>query len=171
VTQDVAWVRTAPHAAATKAKGYEGGISRGATILVSGYVTGQDPFKTNDNSWYKTKSGFYVWANAAEDNINGLKWLGDMSGGVAQPAPAKPKALYVTLPASADRWGIYRLGVAPIVQNIGGYLAPKQFNGLTYHIESWAPGLENQVAIINTQTFGKVQIYVAPQTGAVIFAK
>lgn len=174
VTQSVAWVRTAPTTAAGMAPGYPSGISLGSILAVQGYVKGQDPFGTGDDAWYKTKSGYYVWANAAENNITGLQYLADMSGSTAPakpaPAPVAPaKALYVTLPASAQSWGIYRLGVAPVSANIFARLAPAKFGGLTYHIKRWV--IPNQVAIIQTQQFGEVQIYVAPGTGAVIFAK
>jgi N-acetylmuramoyl-L-alanine amidase len=82
---------------------------------------------------------------------------------VAKPAPAKK---YVTLPASAKQWGIYRQGVQPVSKNIFAYLAPSKFGGLTYEIKGWT--VANQVALIDTQDFGRVQIYVAKGTGAVI---
>lgn len=72
VTQNVAWVRTAPNSGAALAPGLPSGLSRGAVLAVKGYVAGQDPFNTGDNAWYVTKSGFYVWANAAGNSLAGL---------------------------------------------------------------------------------------------------
>lgn len=72
VTQNVAWVRTAPNAAAPLAPGYPQGLAQGANLSVAGYVSGQDPFNTGDDAWYKTKSGYYVWANAAGNSLAGL---------------------------------------------------------------------------------------------------
>lgn len=87
-----------------------------------------------------------------------------ITGGTAAPAASKAQTLH--LPASVDRWGIYRMGVTPVKRNIAGYLAPKRYGGLTYEILGWSqPGV---VAIIQTSTYGRVQIYVADGTGAVI---
>lgn len=98
VTNKVAMVRTAPYDSAPTAPGYPEGIAKGATIAVVGYVKGEDPYKTGDNAWYKTKSGYYVWANAAGNNIAGLKYLGE----VAPPKPApKPAPAPAPKPAPA----------------------------------------------------------------------
>ena len=75
VTQNVAWVRTAPDAGAPLAPGYPEGLKAGATLAVAGYVSGQDPYGTGDDAWYRTKSGYYVWANAAGNNLEGLTKL------------------------------------------------------------------------------------------------
>lgn len=75
VTQSVAWVRTGPGTNFPLAPGYPKGLTKGAVLAVKGFVVGQDPFKTNDNAWYVTKSGYYVWANAAQNTLKGLKKL------------------------------------------------------------------------------------------------
>lgn len=72
VTNPVAWVRTAPRSNAPLAPGYPNGLTKGTNIAVKGFVVGQDPYGTGDNAWYLTKSGFYVWANAAENTLAGL---------------------------------------------------------------------------------------------------
>lgn len=69
------------------------------------------------------------------------------------------------LPASADSWRVYPLNVNPVVGNECGKLLPSKFGGLTYKIDDWA---QENVAIITTRDFGQVQIYVAPETGAII---
>lgn len=79
VTQaPVAWVRTAPRADAPLAPGLPAGLARGELLAVKGYVAGADPFPNDgvtDDAWYVTKSGYYVWANAAENNLKGLPKL------------------------------------------------------------------------------------------------
>lgn len=73
------------------------------------------------------------------------------------------KKLY--LPASADTWRVYNLNVIPVKGNEKGFLRPSKFGGLEYDILGWS---QNDVAIIQTRDFGKVQIYVASNTGAII---
>lgn len=75
VTTAGAKVRLAPRTSAPLAPGYPDGLSLGAKIAVVGYVKGQAVTPGND-AWYKTKSGYYVWANVAGNNISGLKYLG-----------------------------------------------------------------------------------------------
>lgn len=77
VTNPVAWVRTAPRSNAPLAPGYPNGVAKGTNIAVKGFVVGENPYGSTppDNAWYVTKSGFYVWANAAENTVKGLKKL------------------------------------------------------------------------------------------------
>jgi Membrane proteins related to metalloendopeptidases len=72
VTEPVAWVRTEPRRGDNLAPGYAEGIAQGATISVVGHVAGEDPYNDGNNAWYKTKSGYYIWANAAGDDISGI---------------------------------------------------------------------------------------------------
>ena len=53
----------------------------------------------------------------------------------------------------------------PIIGNECAFLRPKKFGGLTYDIIRM---VNPNVAIIQTRDFGIVQIYVAPDTGAII---
>lgn len=76
VTQEPhAWIRTAPRTDAAAAPGFAEGIATGSVLAVVGYVAGQDPYDSGDNAWYVTVSGFYVWANAAENRLDGLPVL------------------------------------------------------------------------------------------------
>lgn len=77
VTQNVAWVRVAPNAGAALAPGLPDGLARGAVVSVKGYVSGQDPFDdgVTDDAWYVTRSGYYLWANAAGNSLAGLRKL------------------------------------------------------------------------------------------------
>lgn len=67
-------VRTGPGTNYALAPGYPDGLAAGAVIGVIGYVKGQAVTPAND-AWYKTRSGFYIWANLAGDNIAGLPYL------------------------------------------------------------------------------------------------
>ena len=71
----------------------------------------------------------------------------------------------VYLPAAATSWRIYPLDKQPTKGNECGYLKPSKFGGLEYDILGWSM---KDVAIIQTRDYGKVQIYIAPSTGAII---
>lgn len=71
----------------------------------------------------------------------------------------------VTLPASASRWRVYPTNKAPVIGNECGYLYPSKFGGLTYDILATP---QTDVATIKTRDYGKVNIYVAKSTGAII---
>ena len=71
-------VRTAPSATAPIAPQYPNGIANGARLSIVGYVQGADADGHGDNAWYKTVSGYYVWANNAQNDISGLPFLGRM---------------------------------------------------------------------------------------------
>lgn len=67
----------------------------------------------------------------------------------------------IYLPSNVDTWRVYPLNKHPIVGNECGVLYPSRFGGLTYDILEWK--IKNQVAIIQTRDYGKVQIYVDPE--------
>ncbi|WP_053219874.1 N-acetylmuramoyl-L-alanine amidase family protein [Virgibacillus senegalensis] len=69
------------------------------------------------------------------------------------------------LPADAETWRVYPLGVSPVKGNEKGFLKPSKFRGLEYTIEG---STQTHVYIIETANFGRVQIYAAPSTGAKI---
>ena len=73
--------------------------------------------------------------------------------------PVSGKSTYVTLAQAAGTWGIYRQGVSPIVKNIFARLNPGKYGALTYKVQGWT--VPNQVALIDTKDFGRVQIFVA----------
>lgn len=75
VTNKVAMVRVAPDSNAAPAPGFPNGLANGAALAIKGFVAGQDPYGTGDNAWYVTKSNYYVWANAAGNNLSGLAKL------------------------------------------------------------------------------------------------
>jgi hypothetical protein len=75
----------------------------------------------------------------------------------------KKQILY--LPKTANSWRVYKLGIPPVKGNECGFLRPLKFGGLEYEI---IKRVSKNVVIIDTRDFGRVQIYVAPDTGAVI---
>lgn len=77
----------------------------------------------------------------------------------------KPVGQTLILPASAESWRVYPMDKAPVVGNECGKLLPSKFGGLEYEIKGWT--MDN-VAIIDTRDFGRCQIFVAPDTGAII---
>lgn len=83
-----------------------------------------------------------------------------------KPVPEQVKSTQkLVLPGSAESWRVYPTNVAPKVGNECGKLKPSKFGGLTYDVLGYS--MDN-VAIIQTRDFGQVQIYVAPNTGAII---
>lgn len=62
-------------------------------------------------------------------------------------------------------WRVYRESGPYSIGNEIGYLAPANYNGLKYAVLSTPVP---NVAVIQTQTFGRVAIYVGKETGATI---
>ncbi|UOE58164.1 peptidoglycan recognition protein family protein [Cytobacillus oceanisediminis] len=79
------------------------------------------------------------------------------------PKPVAKKKLF--LPATADTWRVYPTNKAPVAGNEKGMLAPKKFGGLTYEI---LKSRGNHIYEIQTSSFGRVQIFAGPGTGAII---
>lgn len=75
ITGDPTYVRTGPGRGYAHAPGFPEGIAKGSPLAVVGYVKGEDPYNTGDDAWYKTKSGYYVWANGAGDDLSGLAYF------------------------------------------------------------------------------------------------
>lgn len=94
---------------------------------------------------------------SAEKN---LELLRKMRGGIPS---VQPKGT-VYLPANAQTWRTYRLNVLPVKENSDWSLTPSRYDGLRYEIlDRPYP----DVVTINTSR-GKRNIYVGPETGAVI---
>lgn len=123
-----------------------------------------------NNGWIKNSNNYWVTAPKAlkpEDSYfidtNFTKIKNNAGLNFKKLTTDNKKRLY--LPSDAQRWRVYPLGVPARVGNEKGFLTPSNFDGLDYEILEM---VSKNVAIINTKTFGKVQIYVAPSTGAVI---
>lgn len=83
----------------------------------------------------------------------------------AKVVTRKSKGKKVTLPKSSSSWRVYPTNKAPVKGNEKGFLNPKKFGGLTYDVLATP---QKDVVTIRTDDFGKVNIYVASSTGAVI---
>ena len=124
-------------------------------------------------TWYPNQYGVYMIYNAVKPNeylcvpdnyaiVNGYGYNWKRESEVVEQKTTQT----LILPASATSWRIYPLDKAPVVGNeLKNKLAPSQYGGLEYEIKGWSMP---DVAIIDTQMFGRVQIYVAPKTGAII---
>ena len=82
-----------------------------------------------------------------------------------ESTPVTNSTQKIYLPVDAKSWKVYPLNKKPVVGNECGKLLPSKFGGLEYDVLDWN---SKDVAIIETRDFGKVQIYVAESTGAII---
>ena len=97
-------------------------------------------------------------------NTGQAKWKNAPKESSSKPTnTSKNKTLY--LPKTADSWRVYPTNKDPVVGNECGYLYPSKFGGLTYEILATP---QTDVVTIQTRDYGKVNIYVAASTGAVI---
>lgn len=100
--------------------------------------------------------------DAVQKEVN--KQLG-VSTSTSSTSKPSSKEKTVTLPASASSWRVYPTNKAPVIGNECGYLYPSKFGGLTYDILATP---QTDVVTIQTRDYGKVNIYVAKSTGAII---
>lgn len=101
-------------------------------------------------------------------NDGNIGWVNDdciVSSGNSSGSSGTSAKKKLYLPASATSWRVYKTNVAPVVGNECGYLYPSKFGGLTYEILATP---QTDVVTIQTRDYGKVNIYVAASTGAVI---
>lgn len=84
-----------------------------------------------------------------------------------QPTANKSTKGTVKLPSNAVSWRVYKAGGPWTIGNEIGYLNPSLFGGLTYEIVGNPTA---NVYHIQTRDFGKVAIYAAPSTGAIVGA-
>ena len=108
----------------------------------------------------KLEAAGYDYA-AVQAEVNKQLGVSTSTGG----GNTSSKKKTVTLPASASRWRVYPTNKAPVVGNECGYLYPSKFGGLTYDILATP---QTDVVTIKTRDYGKVNIYVAKSTGAII---
>lgn len=124
---------------------------------------------------YTVKSGDTLSGIAAKFNVSSST-LASING-ISNPNLIKvgqvlkltaPPVKKIFLPANNPTWTVYKLG-HPCVKsnpaNIAGVLKPAKFGGLTYDI---LKDNGNGIYEIQTDNFGRVQIYAASSTGAKI---
>ena len=110
----------------------------------------------------KLESAGYDY-DAVQKEVN--KQLGVFTSTSSGNTSSSSKKKTVTLPASASSWRVYPTNKAPVIGNECGYLYPSKFGGLTYDILATP---QTDVVTIKTRDYGKVNIYVAKSTGAII---
>ncbi len=72
-----------------------------------------------------------------------------------------PEVKYLNLNKDIDTWRVYAMNVSPIKANASKTLKPSKFGGLSYTIQGYT---QKNVAIIETRDYGKMQIYIGPDT-------
>jgi murein DD-endopeptidase MepM/ murein hydrolase activator NlpD len=145
----------------------------------SGHATGNHcHFELGKGSyvgtWHRNSYGVYMLYNEVKPNeylcvpdnykikkTGGYNWKKESQ--VKTGTTSSGQKLY--LPKTATSWRIYPVTKRPVAGNECGRLNPSKFGGLTYDIKGWT---NPNVALIDTRDFGRVQIYVAPSTGAVV---
>ena len=101
-------------------------------------------------------------ANAMFEAITGTK--------AVEPAPTPTqKDTYIQLGAHEASWRVYNVAGPYTVGHEVAKLAPSKFGGLEYKVIRWIK--TNEIAVIQTENFGQVAIYVASVTGAKIVTK
>lgn len=100
--------------------------------------------------------------DAVQKEVNKHLGVSTSTGSTSKPSSKKKT---VTLPSSASSWRVYPTNKAPVIGNECGYLYPSKFGGLTYDILATP---QTDVVTIQTRDYGKVNIYVAKSTGAII---
>lgn len=116
-----------------------------------------------DTRKQKLKTAGYDY-NAVQAKVNELS-KPQIKPTTAKPKPSTPKKQTVTLPKTAKEWRVYKTNVTPVIGNECGKLKPSKFGGLTYEILAKP---QKDVVTIQTQDYGKVNIYVGKGTGAII---
>jgi LysM repeat protein len=126
---------------------------------------------------YTVVSGDTLWGISRKTGISvdQLKSINGLTTDVIQvgqvlklKSPPAPTTRKIFLPADNDTWTVYKLAhpcVKSNPDNIAGVLTPSKFGGLTYDI---LKDNGNYIFEIQTQAYGRVQIYGAPETGAKI---
>ena len=100
--------------------------------------------------------------DAVQKEVNKQLGVSTSTGSTSKPSSKKKT---VTLPSSVSSWRVYPTNKAPVIGNECGYLYPSKFGGLTYDILATP---QTDVVTIQTRDYGKVNIYVAKSTGAII---
>ena len=108
----------------------------------------------------KTSAGKQL---GAYNNLDNAKNMASKNNAIVYDASGKVvvsysniKKEYLNLNPHMDSWYVYPTNVEASIGNQCGALAPSLFDGLSYEIVGYP---EKYVYTINTQTFGKVNIY------------
>ena len=104
-----------------------------------------------------------AWTTGQPNAIDPLPYI--TGNKVIAAIPAKKEGKTLTLPKTVNSWAVYPTNKQPVKVNAIGCLNPKKFGGLSYKILA---NPQKDVYTIQTSNFGKVNIYAAPTTGAII---
>lgn len=149
----------------------------GTVVCTNTLATSSTGGKVYKGDWKGTITKVIAGAKYPYLLNNGTGWTNDTgidtdphvpsanSGAASTSKPVTSKKQTVTLPKTAKEWRVYKTNVAPIVGNECGKLNPSKFGGLTYEILAKP---QKDVVTIQTQEYGKVNIYVGKGTGAII---
>ena len=129
--------------------------------------------QSNNTTWAKNGYGIYNFPTETDlDDMCFMDGTNIIDGRNANwrylkdvPVNEGTTGKKLILPASADTWRVYPLDKAPKVGNEVGFLYPSKFGGLEYEILGTP---QSNVATIQTRDYGRVNIYIAPSTGAII---
>ena len=113
-----------------------------------------------------TVANLKTWNSLKSDLIVPGQSL-NLQATASKPA-AKPvaKKTYVQLAAHEPTWRAYKLGATPVVGNEVGFLAPRQYGGLEYEVLGYEDN--GTCAIIQTQAFGKVKIFIKDPSAKIV---
>ena len=104
-----------------------------------------------ENAIKQCKSGYNVYNSKGEVIHSNSQVINKPT---TQTATSTKK--YLNLNPNVTSWRVYPLSKNATIGNEIGFLAPKQYGGLSYEI---LESRNNNVYIINTQVWGKVQIF------------
>lgn len=158
------------------------------TTTTKKVVATQPLFKAGDKVYLATKANKYSTGQTIPSSVKGktytvqqalsgkvllkeiYSWVNNADvSKVTSTTTKKPLKEYIFLPSNNGTWGVYALNEAPVAKNISRWLSPGTWPpGLEYEVLSWA---QPNVAVIKTDTFGRVKIYVGPDTNAKIYKK
>lgn len=127
----------------------------------NGYASAADASR-QVNKKTTVKPGSYFVFNVSGEMINVTSRKG-VPGSWINPRDHRDKKRKVILPKSSSSWRVYPMNKEPVKGNEIGSLNPKKFGGLKYDILG---NPRQDVYTIHTSSFGKVNIYAAPRTGA-----
>lgn len=130
---------------------------------------GQHIGYTNNTGW--TTGPHCHISYRVKGNQNAVRnfdqWLRDHpEKAPARPTPKPaPKKRTLKLPA-VPKWRVYPLNKSPVIGNEKGFLLPARYGGLTYSILG---NPKPHVYTIKTASYGIVNIYAHPSTGAKVY--
>lgn len=121
------------------------------------------PHRTLDMGWQR-------FLNMIQDELNGqfIEENPPIKQSEANQSQSNGVKKYLYLKPHMPKWNVYPTNIAPVLGNQCGTLAPSQFGGLEYEILG---NPQNDVYTIQTQSFGKVNIYVPKDNDSEFYTK